>query len=120
MRMKFSIEDVIQSIHKYPITMIAIDVKGDIKHYTSLTKIPKSTKKFASLINLNENKGCAVSFLSQDKEFSTKRLSRKIKESIEALRYDETHDLKPGVNIPGNKKYYSIKKKLAKKLGMKE
>ncbi len=112
--MKYTIEDIIQSVQKYPHTMIAVDIEGDIRNCQSLNKIPEPVEEFTGLINQSLHKSCSVSFVRKDKDYNKQKALKKITQSIEALKYSKTHKLKPGVNIPGNKKYYTIKKKLEK------
>jgi len=98
--MKYTIEDIIQSVQKYPYTMIAIDINGNIINVQSLNEIPSPIEEFVQLIKRRTHKGCSVSFIRIDKEYNREKALKKIEESIEALEYSKTHKLKPGVNIP--------------------
>jgi len=114
----YNIEDIIQSVRKYPHTMIVVNVKGEIKNCQSLKKIPEPIQEFTNLIKQESHKRCAVSFIRKNKKYTKEMALKKIGQSIEALKYTKTHKLRSGVNIPGNEKYYTIKKKLAKRLKM--
>lgn len=117
-------EIIIESVKKNPVTIIAVDRDGIVKCCIPLNEAPESIVEFNNLLKKTmkkeKKKEYAVSIIDQDKRYSLSKLLKKIDSSIEALQYAKKHPLKPGINIPGNKKYYSIKKKLAKKLRIKE
>jgi hypothetical protein len=96
--------------------MIAVDINGGIRGCKSLRKIPGHIEEFDRMIRQKSFKGCAVSFIRQNKKYTKEEALKKIEASIKALRYSKTHKLKPGVNIPGNKKYYALRKKLEKEI----
>ena len=102
--MKYTIEDIIQSVQRYPHTLIAVDINGSIRNVRSLKKIPEPLEEFSQLIKQGTHKYCSASFIKMDRKYSREKALKKIKESIEALQYSKTHKLKPGVNIPGNER----------------
>lgn len=124
MRLDYTFDEIVQVVKKNPITIIAVDIKGTIKTCIPLKEAPSSIEEFDKLLKsqMKSEKGTeySVSLIDQDKEYSEEKLLNKISNSIKALEYSRTHELKPGVNIPGNTKYYAIKKRLAKELKMKE
>lgn len=120
--MKCKSTEIIEIVKNTKETMIVVDINGEVKKYIpfsiALSKV--SLSEFSRIIGNETKKGFAVGFLIRDKKFDEVKLKKKIKGLVEALQYSKKHPLKSGVNIPGNKKYYSIKQKLAEKLGIKE
>lgn len=96
-------ENVIESVHKHPFTMIAVDKNGIIKNCVSLEHLPDSNEDFVKLIKMDKHKGCSVSFIQQDIDFVEAELFKRIERALDGLSYEKTHKMKPGVNIPDEK-----------------
>jgi len=89
-----------QSIRNYPITILAVDIKGNIKACISLQDSPSSLNDFSNLVKSKTKKRCGVKIVDQDKDITEADVRRKIQDSVEALKYAKIHELKPGINIP--------------------
>lgn len=96
----FTKQEVIESVRSHPITMIAVDKNGTINDCVSLGYLPDSNEDFMALMKTDKHKGCSVSFIQQDTNFSETDLLKRIQRALEGFRYEETHKMKPGVNIP--------------------
>lgn len=99
--MDCSHNEVIKMVRENKQVMIAVDIKGRIKTSKPVSTQGLSNEEFTNLIRQEENKGCSVSFLDQDKNFDEKKLEKVIKESVECITYFKTQNTKPGINIPG-------------------
>ncbi len=96
----FSIAEIMDAVRNNRETMIAVDIEGSIRNYASVYPDSLSLEEFTSLIKSKQHKGCSVSFMKQDKNITEDKILKKIEESIKALKYAQTHKMKPGINIP--------------------
>jgi len=109
---------IIELVKKTPEVLLAVDINGKIRKCVPfLNSISKfSLQDSFHLIKKETMRGFAVGFLQQDVNMDEKKLQKKVQDLVEGLKYSKIHKLEPGVNIPGNKRYHLIKKKLAKEL----
>jgi hypothetical protein len=117
-------KEIITTIQNSPVTIVAVGLNAAIKACIPLKEDPSSLETFDKILRSHiksDRKGkYAVSLVSQDKKYSKNKLLQLINSSIEALQYSKTHKLESGVNIPGNKKYYALRKKLEKEIKKKK
>ena len=98
--MSFSIQEIAGMIKENERTLIAVDINGVVKNCIPFRTFTVSLDEYKRIIMLDENKNCAVSFIPQNPNIKEKDIQKKIRESVEDLKYSRTHDLKPGINIP--------------------
>lgn len=102
--MRVDIDEIIESVHKNPWTAIVVDINGVVKDCIPLEQKNSPMTELSEKHEAKISKGCAVSYLDQNKNITEADIQRKIQESVKALKYAKAHNLKSGINIPKKEK----------------
>jgi len=98
--MNISIAEIVENVKNNPVTLLVIDISGDVKDCILLKEIPNTPGDLSKLVRSDITGSIAIALINQSKNISENKIKKRIHDAVDSLKYSKTHTLKPGVNIP--------------------